>query len=809
MFVQDVRYALRTLRKNLGFTAAAVLTLALGIGANTAIFSLVQGVLLRPLPYSDDSSLVILRQSAPKAEIDNLAFSVQEVYDYREQNASLASLVEYHTMTFTLLGRGEPERVVTGVVSAEFFDLLGVQPVLGRTFQAADDEPGAEAVLVLSYPYWQRAFGGDPEIVGQVFEMNNRPHTVVGVLPRVPQYPNENDVYMSVSACPFRANGEAARHQNRSAFRALTVTARLEPGKTIDDVRADLATIGHRFEGDFPETYAPERGYEVTAIPLKEELTRQARPTLLILLGTAALVLLIACANVANLTVARMIRRERGMAVRASLGAGRGRLIRQTLVESGLLSLTGGALGLLAAYGGLDLLRTFTGRFTTRAESVSIDGWVLLFTLAVSLATGLLFGAMSAFPTRGALAPALRDGSHATAGLGKQRLRGLLVTAQVAVSVVLLVGAGLTLRSFYKLQQVDPGFNPDKVLTAQLSLNWSKYQTSQDAVQFWDNLLTEARSHPGVISAAASSDLPLERQAPRNRSFQIENRLIEDGGVAPVLDFRIASPGYFRTIGIPLVAGRTFTEQDDAQAVPVAVINRSMARTYWGDEDPIQRRVSFDNGATWLTIVGVVGDVKEYGPAVAATDELFVPLAQGGFAQKLLIRTAAEPMAMAREVKDMVWSVDADQPVASLETMAAKQRASTASPRLTSMLLGLFAALALLITAAGISGVVAFLVSQRTHEIGIRMALGAHRGGVLLMILRQGMAMVALGLAIGLAVAVVSGRVISDLLYGIQPSDPLTLLTVSGVLLAAAAAACLVPAQRATRVQPTTALRSE
>ncbi len=807
--MRELRYAVRTLAKNPGFTVVAVLTLALGIGANTAIFSLIQGVLLRPLPYLDDGDLVVLRQAAPKAEIDNLPFSVQEVYDYRQQTESLERVVEYHNMTFTLLGRGEPERVTTGVVSAEFFDLLGVEPRLGRTFRAADDIPDAEAVLVLSHDYWQRSFGGDPEIVGQVFEMNNRPHTVVGVLPPIPQYPNENDVYMSVSACPFRANGETNRHQNRSAFRALTVTGRLAAGKTMDDLKADLAATGERFVADFPDTYQPERGYEVSAVPLKEVLTQQARPTLLILLGTTGLVLLIACANVANLTVARMLRRQREMAVRASLGASRGRLVSQTLVESGLLSLAGGVLGLALAYGGLGMLVAFTARFTTRATNISIDGWVLLFTLGISLATGLVFGAMSALPTRGDLASALRDGSHATAGRGKQWLRGALVTAQVTVSVVLLVAAGLMLRSFAKLQQVDPGFNPERVLTAQLSLNWTKYTTSQDAVAFFDSLLEKVRSHPGVVSAAVASDLPLERQGPRNRGFQIEDQPIDDGGLAPVIDFRIASPGYFRTLGIPLVRGRTFDAQDDAQGVPVAVVTRSLAQNYWGDDDPISRRVSVDGGTTWLTIVGVVGDVREYGPAVAATDELYVPLAQGGFSQRLLIRTAADPMAMAREVKELVWAVDPDQPVSNLETMPAKTAAATASPRLTTLLLGLFAALALAITAAGLSGVVAFVVSQRTQEIGIRMALGAHRGSVLLMVLLQGLRLVVVGLVVGIAASLVVGRLMSDLLFEVRPSDPLTLIGVSVVLIAAAAVACLIPARRAIRVQPTIALRSE
>jgi putative ABC transport system permease protein len=521
--LQDVRYGARVMRRNPGFTLVALVTLALGIGANTAIFSVIYGVLMRPLPYTDGSRLVVLHQRAPLARIDDLGFSVKEINDYREQNQSLEGVAEHHSMSFILLGRGEAQRVQTAVVSASFFDLLGIKPLLGRTFVASDDQKGADAVLVLSHKYWQQGHGGDPDIVGKVFTMNDRPHRVIGVLPPIPQYPVESDVYMPTVACPTRSSDRFIA--NRS-FRMMNVFGRLKAGVSVEQARADLSVIANNLQKAYPEAYPENRGYAATLAPLQEELTRDAKPTFLVLLGTAGLVLLIACANVANLMLARLMRREREMAIRTALGAGRARIVRQLLTESTLLSLLGGGLGLLLATWGLQLLVTFAARFTTRASEVRIDGFVLLFTLIVSVGTGLVFGLLPAFSSEKNLTAALKEGSgRATTGTARQRARSLLIVAQVAISFMLLIGAGLMLRSFIKLQQVNPGFNPENVLTLRISPNWSRHATNEQFRDFTLRLLDKVRTQPGVLSAALGSTYPMNPSGiqfgPFNRVFQI------------------------------------------------------------------------------------------------------------------------------------------------------------------------------------------------------------------------------------------------------------------------------------------------
>ena len=511
-FWQDTRFAIRTLMQRPGFTVIVVLTLTLGIGANTAIFSVINGVLLRPLPYEGGEKLVVLRQQAPLADVDNMPFSVKEIFDYREQNQTLEAIVEYHTMPFILLGRGEPERVQTGVVSAEFFDVLKVQPYLGRTFLQGEDEIGADPVLVLSYEFWQKN-GGDPDIVGQTFEMNDRVHTIIGVLPPVPQFPDENDIYMAVSSCPFRSS-EALR-ENRNG-RMMRVFGKIKPGISLEEAQADLSTIARRLGEDYPESHPKARGYAVAANSLQEELTQQARPTLLVLLGTVALVLLIACANVTNLTLSRLLRRERELAVRSAMGASRGRLLRQLVTESStLLAIVGGAFGLLLAAGALDVLAAFAARFTARAGEIAIDGPVLLFTVLVSIATGVVFGSIPAFSAKRNLVTALNAGSgRTTSGVGSHRVRNLLVVSQIAISLILLTGAGLMIRSFIKLQQVDGGFQTERVLTLLLDLNWSKYDTAEKQWDFQRSLLAKVQFLPGVTSAAITRTFPTERDRP-------------------------------------------------------------------------------------------------------------------------------------------------------------------------------------------------------------------------------------------------------------------------------------------------------
>lgn len=809
--LQDMRYGARVLIKNPGFTLVALVTLALGIGANTAIFSVIYGVLMRPLPYADGNQLVVLHQKAPLARIEDMGFSVKEITDYREQNQTLEGVAEHHSMSFILLGREEPERVQTAVVSANFFDLLGVRPLLGRTFLPSDDVKGADAVLVLSHKYWQRSHGGDPNIVGRVFSMNDKPHTVIGVLPPIPQYPVESDVYMPTVACPTRSSDRFIANRN---FRMMSVFGRLKDGVPVEQAKENLATIASNLQKEYPDAYPENRGYAATLEPLQEELTRKAKPTFLILLGTAGFVLLIACANVANLTLARLMRREREMAIRAALGAGRWRLISQLLTESTLLSLAGGALGLLVAAGGLSLLVTFAARFTTRASEININSFVLLFTVIVSLITGLVFGLMPAFSSDQNLTSALKEGGgRTTAGAARQRARSLLIVGQVAISFMLLIGAGLMMRSLIKLQQVNPGFNPENVLTMRISPNWSKHATNEQFRDFNLRLLEKVKSQPGVLSAAMGSTYPLNPLGitfgPFNRSFQIEGRPVSDSELAPQADIRIISPDYFDTIRMPLIKGRSFAEGDKDKAPLVAIINQSMARHRWGDEDPVDKRISLDRGQTWAKIVGVVGDVKQYGLGSEASDELYLPMAQNPGGSALLVRSAADPMMMARALRETVHEVDSETAVDNVQTLESVRSESLASPRLTAFLMALFAGLALVITAAGIAGVMALSVSQRTHEIGVRMALGATSTKVIAMVIRQGMTMVFIGLALGAVGAFALTRLMSSLLFSIGPTDPMTFLAVAVIFIAVASLSCFVPARRVTMIDPMIALRSE
>ena len=799
---QDVRYGLRNLRRNPGFALVVILTTALGIGANTAIFSVVNGVLLRPLPYVNGDRLVVLRQQQPLANVDDTGFSVKEIEDYRTLSRSLDGVVEFHNMWFILLGRAEPERVSTAVVSANFFDVLGVQPAFGRAFQAADDKPGAPAVLILSHKYWQRSFGGDPSVVGQIFRMNDRPHQVIGILPSIPQYPLEVDVYMPTSACPFRS--DPAFVANRSA-RMMQAFGRIRPEVTLNKARADLAVVAAGLQTSYPDVYRQTEGYQITATPLHEELTRSFKPTLLVLMGTAAFVLLIVCASVANLTLARMVRREREIAIRAVLGANRLRILRQLLTESTLLALIGGALGIALAAWGVDLLVLFAERFTTRAAEIEIDRTVLVYTFLLSLATGVIFGTVPAFGGSLGIAPALRDGGRTTQN--RQSVRSVLIVVQVAASFMLLIGAGLTLRTVLNLQRVDPGFKIDNLLTMRIDLNFSKYRNER-ATAFWERLEERLRSVPGVTAVAGSGTFPLNDRGPFSSSLQIEGQELAPDAPRPQVSVYLATPDYFSTIGQPLISGRTFILPDRGQTPenPVVIINKSMARHYWPDQDPIGKRIR-GNGSVWFTIVGVVADTLQR-LNEPAHDEIYRPILQTGqLSTTWVVRTSIDPETMERQLRDAVHSVDPDQPVDHFRTMAEVRSASLESPRLTASLLGLFALLALIITAAGIAGVIAFSVNQRTQEFGIRMALGARRGSVLGMVLRQGITLVLVGLAIGTGGAIVLTRLLSTLLFGVEPTDALTFLTVSMVLVAVAATACLVPARRAASVDPMMALR--
>ena len=814
MLRQDAGFALRMMRKNLGFTIAAIVVLGLGIGANTAIFSVVNAVLLKPLPYEHGERLLMLNQRSARAGGVGRS-SVPELNDYRRQNRSLDGIVEYHNMQFILLGRSEPERVETGVVSWNFFDLFGVKPLAGRMFEPNDEKPGAPAVLLLSYEYWQRSFGGDLTVVGKAFRMNDKPHTVVGILPPFPQYPEQNDVYMPSVACPFRSDPSLIANRRG---RMLQLFGRMKPGVKPAQAEADLSTIAASMQHEYPDDYAKDITPRMQASPLKAELTREAKPTMLFLLAAAGFVLLIACANVANLNLARMVRREREMSLRAAMGAGRVRLFRQLLTESFLLALGGGVLGLLLAINGLQLLTAYVARFTPRAHEVQVDAQVLLFTLAIAGIVSILTGTAPALARRSDLVSTLKEGgTQATLGASRGKARSTLIVAQVAVSFLLLIGAGLAVRSLINLQRVDAGFHPENVLTMQISLDFSRYMSdkgmdasNQLMLGFSDSLLEKIQAMPQVTSAAMSGEFPLDKSPAANNEYLIEGHQGEASEAKPTAEFNVVTPDYFRTLGIPIFSGRAFDGRDRPDKPHVAIVNQSLARRYFPDQDPVGRRISFDDGKQWTQIVGVTGDVRERTLDQAPKDLIYVPYAQyPQMSPSLITRTQGDPMNIARAAVQHLYEVDPNQAAGHIQSLEQVRADSIAAPRLTANLLALFALLALAIAAAGIGGVMALSVSQRIHEIGVRMAMGARPAEIIWMVLKQGMTLALVGVAAGALGAFALTKALKSLLFGVTPTDPATFGMVAAVLAVAAFAACYMPARRAARVDPLQALRAE
>ena len=808
--LQDIRYGIRVLLKNPGFSAAAVVTLALGIGANTAIFSLVYGVLLRPLPYRDGGQLVVLHQQLKQAHIADTTFSVKEMQDYCDRNHTLSGIVEHHTMNFLLIGADTAERVETAVVSANFFDVLGVRPLLGRTFVAADDRKDAPAVLILSYKYWQSHQGGDPNIVGKTFQMNNRPHTVLGVLPPIPQYPTEADVYMPTSQCPTRAS---ARFIGNRELRMMTAFARLKPGVPLEKAQADLAVAASQVQKANPDTYPAKYGYTMGVAPLESELTERGRPAFLVLLAGAGFVLLIACANVANLLLARVLKLEREFAVRAALGAGRGRLIRQLLTESVMLSLAGGALGLALAPAALAVLVKFAARFTTRAAEVHIDLPVLLFTLLISFFTGILFGLAPAASVGQWVGETFKQTSgHITSSRARHRMRSALVVAQVAVSFVLLIGAGLMIRSFTRLQEVSPGFQTDHLITLRYSPGFPPY-TQETVITLMDNVQRKIGTVGGVNSVAITSGFPLNPaglvSGPGANEIEIEGHPVPKDEPKPQAAFRVVTPSYFDTIRQPLVKGRQFTDHDDAKALPVAIISQALARHRWPTGDPIGQRLKIGRDDRWFQIVGVVADVKDFGLDHPAADQIFETTKQAGFVNRLVVRTSLDPTAVTPLIRSAFHEIDPHIAIDQVATMEQLEYDSMASPRVLTLLMGIFAGLALLISSSGIAAVMALSVTQRAHELGVRMALGAERTSIVAMVVKQGLVLAGIGTLIGIAGAMALSRSLAGLLYDTRPTDVMTFLAVSLLFLTVAALACFVPARQVTGIDPLTALRQE
>ncbi|HEY2434477.1 MAG TPA: ABC transporter permease [Vicinamibacterales bacterium] len=823
---QDVRYGLRSLRRSPGLSLVVILTMALGIGANTAIFSVVNGVLLRPLPYKGGERLVELHQGAgdPTDPANDLGFSVKDIADYR-LSRSFSDVVEFHSMLFTLLGRAEPLRVSTGVVSANYFDVLGVQALHGRTFVEADDRPGAPAVLVLTYDSWVRQFDEDPLIVGKVFRLNDRPHTVVGVLPPVPLYNPQGsaavDVFMPTSACPFRSRQSFV--DSRSA-RMMSVVARVRPEATLLKSAADLDITAARLTKDYPKDY-PQRDFRAVGLPLKDEMIDSFKPTLWTLLGTAGFVLLIVCASIANLLLARMARREQELSVRAALGATRARLLRQLLTESLLLAFAGGLIGLGLSALAMRLLVAFAGRFTPRAGEITIDLTVLAFTFGLSVLTGLVFGSIPAFSQRISAAPALRDGRR-TSPAG-QRLRRVLIVAQIGASFMLLIAAGLTLRSLMQVQNLDPGFRTEQLLTFSADMAFDRFPLTLKAAdrrakqsEYWRALEERLRALPGVATVGAAGTFPLNEAPPFNGRIVREARPLPPGVQPPAISVRIATPGYFTTLGQPLLAGRVFRAADSAAGPEVAIVNRTAARMYWPGENPVGTRIDSGND-TLITIVGVVADVRQQLDRAPGA-EVYLPLFQSPLLQSTwILKTDLPARELEQSIRAAAHAHDADLPVSSFR-MLEDVRSTTLTPRrVVVALIGMFGLLALVITAAGIAGVVAFSVNQRTQEFGIRMALGAQRGGLLSLVLREGLLLVVTGLGLGAAAAGILTRFVGQvlvtanpqangpLLVGIPPTDMVTYIGVGATLILVALAACALPARRAATVDPMVALRAQ
>jgi putative ABC transport system permease protein len=807
-FLQDLRYGARMLVNNPGFTLVAVLTLALGISANTAIFSVVNAVLLRPLPYQSPEQLVMIWGKLPAYVSGNVGASAPEFADYRDQNSVFSSIAAYTSSDFNLTGVGEPERIVGTLTSASLFSLLRVQPALGRAFYGEEDRPGYDQVVILSYSLWQRRFGGNSAIIGQSVMLNGRSHIIVGVMPAGFKFPNDTtEIWKPIAFDAIQLS------EDERGSRYLNVIARMKPGVMIEQAQSEIATIAQRMQRQYPVNYQADSGWATSVVSLHKETVGDVQLPLQVLFGAVGCVLLIGCANVANLLLARASTRRREMAIRAALGAGRARIIRQLLTESLLLALAGGGLGVMLAVWTIDLLVKLIAPFVSRSNEVSIDGQVLGFTLAISLATGLLFGLAPAWHSiKLDLNESLKEGGSKNTG-SRHRLRGMLVVAEMAVALVLLVGAGLMIKSLYRLYQVEPGFNSRNVLTMRLALPEAKYTEPHRQRDLFDQLLSRLAILPGVKAAGAINHLPLSATG-FQRSFLIE------GKPEPKLNvgFRLVSPDYFRAMGIQLRAGRLIDDHDRENAPRVVIVNETFARLLMANEDPLGKRIkvgSEQGPFPWLMIAGVVGDVKHRGLDRETQPEMYVPYLQpllpswGVPPMFLVVRSESEPASLIAAVRSVVQELDRDQPVYSIATTDQLISRSIAPRRFNMTLLAVFATLALALAAVGIYGVMAYAVTQRTQEIGIRMALGAQGRDVLRMVVGQGMELVALGLVIGLAGALAATRAVKSLLYDVSPTDPWTFAGVALLLVVVTLLACYFPARRAMKVDPIVALKYE
>jgi predicted permease len=800
----DIRFGLRSLVKRPGATAIALVTLALGIGVNTAIFSAVDSILLRPLPLRDPERIVSVWEQTPSLGIQQNQAAPANFFDIRNQNQVFEAIGAYGPLDINLTGAGDPERLDGQVVSANVFSILGVAPALGRTFLANEDQPGQEHVVVLSDALWQRRFNRDPSVINRNIALNGETFTVVGVMPRGFFFPRrETELWTPWAMEPEQASGRGDHY--------LGLVARLKPDVSIEQANADLTAIGLRLSTEYPRT---NEGLGFIARSLHKDYVGDLRLPMLILFGAVGLVLLIACANVANLLLAQATTRRKEIAIRIALGARRWTIVQQMLVESLLLACGGGLLGVLGAFWGVEALTKFLPESLSKLQGVNIDARVLLFTLGVSVLTAIVFGGVPALlasrTTPGAtLSDVARDMAGGTSG---RHVRRLLVVSEVALAVVLLVSAGLLIRSFQLLRQVEPGFNPEDALTMRMVLPFPKYAKQETRSAFYDEVLRQVKETPGVEAAGMITFMPLSFSG-MNFSFSVEGRAAPSDMKLPFALFRVVSPDYFRAMGIPLLRGRYFEAHDLPGTTPVVLINRRFAEQYWPGEDAIGKRVKVgpaDSPNAWLTVAGVVGDVRQTG-LYEQKLEFYVPYMQERRSfmapRDLVVRTKAEPAVIAAAVRKAVWSVDKDQPVSNVRTLAEVFSAAISQERFQALMLGLSAALALVLACVGLYGVISYSVVQRTHEIGVRMALGAQPVDVLSLVIRQGMTLTFAGLLVGIVAGTFVTRVLTDMLFGVTPRDPLTFAGVPVLLLVVAFFACYVPARRATRIDPLEALR--
>ncbi|MFQ5738990.1 MAG: ABC transporter permease [Acidobacteriota bacterium] len=818
--LSDLRFAFRTFLRSPGFTLVIMATLALGIGANTAVFSVINTVLLRPLPYPEPDRLTLVWTNFGPDLPQNWV-SGPEFMEMREFQTLFEDIGVIVPFTAAVTGAEEPEQVSAAGVSGNFFELVQTEAVRGRLFRAQDDQPGADRLVVLNDGFWRRRLGGDKRVLGQTIRVDGLLFTVVGILapdfailhPDA-QFPKQIDLWLPMTVALKTVFGTDRYEKLPRGDHFLRAFGKMKPGVTLAQARADMNAVAARIQEKSPNYYDFE-GWGITVLSLSDDLVAEVRPALLILLGAVGFVLLIACVNVANLLLARGAGREREMAVRSALGAGRARLLRQLVTESLSLALIGGLLGMMLALILVRVVVLLGPDRLPRGDAISIDGGVLLFTFLLSLLTGLLFGLAPVWHCyREDLVESLKEGGRgATTGIRGTQVRKFLVIAEVALALVLLVGAGLMLRSFARLLDSSPGYRSDHLLTLAISLPQTRYRSSEQVSGFYDRLLERVGALPGVVSAGAISQLPLSGSYSSGTTRIKESETVPADRRALEADRRRISPDYFQTMGARILRGRAFTAQDHATAPLVAIVDERFVQRFWPNEDPIGKHVSIrsnEEGRVWDQVVGVVEHQKHYNLNRVGREQVYFPYKQApANTMYLAIRTAVAPSSLASSVRTQVWAIDGDQPVDDVQTMTARVDSVLSQPRFNLMLLSGFALVALILAAVGIYGVMSYSVSQRHHEIGVRMALGADADRVRSLVLRQGLTLVLLALAAGLTGAFLLTRLMTNLLFDVHPADPLTYGLVAALLLLVAAVACYLPALRATRVDPVRVLHSE